>query len=359
MVPEDFSERLLTWSREHGRHDLPWQQGSDPYRIWVAEIMLQQTQVGTVVPYFERFVARFPTVTALAAADLDSVLHLWTGLGYYARARNLHKAARIIDTDGGVFPAELEKLMALPGIGRSTAGAILAQAHGMRQPILDGNVKRVLCRFFAIDDWPGQADVDRRLWALSEHCMPHAAVADYTQAIMDLGATVCRRSRPACDHCPLRNDCQARQLGIATQLPTPRPRKTLPVRDTAMLLLCSEQREVLLERRPPSGIWGGLWSFPETRLDTADHAALLSHCQERFHCRVAAMEIWPARKHTFSHFHLNITPLLMHVTDVRPTVMENTNTLWYNTCQPQDLGFAAPVRSLLDQFTNVSPGEQP
>jgi len=359
MTPEDFSERLLAWFREHGRHDLPWQQDRDPYRIWIAEIMLQQTQVSTVIPYYECFMARFPDVAALAAADLDSVLHLWTGLGYYARARNLHRAARIIDAYGGVFPAELDGVMALPGIGRSTAGAILAQAHGMRQPILDGNVKRVLCRVEAIDGWPGQADVDRRLWALSEHYTPHAAVADYTQAIMDLGATVCRRSNPACDRCPLRHGCQAQRQGITAQLPTPRPRKTLPVRDTAMLLLCCGQREVLLERRPPSGIWGGLWSFPETQLDTADSEALQAHCQERYHCRVDAIEIWPVRKHTFSHFHLNITPLLMHVTGVRAAVMENANTLWYNTCQPEDLGFAAPVRTLLDQLTTVTPGEQP
>jgi len=248
--------------------------------------------------------------------------------------------------------------MALPGIGRSTAGAILALAHSERHAILDGNVKRVLCRFEAIQGWPGKADINRQLWALSEHYTPQASVADYTQAIMDLGATVCRRSKPDCDHCPVRRGCLARQREQVAVLPTPRPRKTLPVRQTAMLLLCNDQNEVMLERRPASGIWGGLWSFPETQLDAGDSEALQAHCREHYRCHVASQEILPPRKHSFSHFHLNITPLLMRVTDSTPAVMETGNTLWYNICQPENLGFATPVRTLLDKLTTVACGEQ-
>ena len=247
MSPKPFHRRLLHWFRHHGRHDLPWQSPRDAYRVWVSEIMLQQTQVATVIPYFERFMARFPDLASLASADLDQVLHLWTGLGYYARARNLHRAAGVIVAEhGGRFPTDFEAVLALPGIGRSTAGAILAQACDQRHAILDGNVRRVLARHRAIEGWPGQKAVENTLWALAEELTPAEDVADYTQAIMDLGATVCTRSQPRCAACPLAEDCQARAAGRQADFPGRRPRKALPERHTRMLLLRDAEGQVLL-----------------------------------------------------------------------------------------------------------------
>ncbi|HVC37268.1 MAG TPA: A/G-specific adenine glycosylase, partial [Gammaproteobacteria bacterium] len=258
---------LLRWYRVHGRKDLPWQHQPTPYRVWVSEIMLQQTQVSTVIPYYGRFMMRFPDIRALANAPLDEVLHLWSGLGYYARARNLQRAAQIIRDDyGGVFPREFEKAASLPGIGRSTAGAILALACGERHAILDGNVKRVLTRLHGAKGWPGENAVAKKLWALAERHTPLKNVAAYTQAIMDLGATVCTRSRPRCLDCPIAVGCVAHIDGNETKFPTPRPRKRLPVRRTCMLLITCKGR-VMLERRPPAGIWGGLWGFPELPAD--------------------------------------------------------------------------------------------
>lgn len=259
----EFTRSVLRWYKKHGRHDLPWQKDINAYRVWVSEIMLQQTQVNTVIPYYERFMQTFPTVRDLAQADIDEVLHLWTGLGYYARARNLHKSARIIHTDhNNRFPDDLESIVALPGIGRSTAGAILSLALNQVAPILDGNVKRVLARYHRVEGWPGNKKTEQKLWQLAESVTPDKEFAAYTQAIMDLGATVCTRSNPLCDQCPVNNGCEARETGTQEQYPGKKPKKTLPVKQTIFTIIENDKGEVLLEKRLPQGIWGGLWSFP-------------------------------------------------------------------------------------------------
>ncbi|MBI5451627.1 MAG: A/G-specific adenine glycosylase [Gammaproteobacteria bacterium] len=346
-----LAERLLAWHAQHGRHQLPWQSPRTPYRVWISEIMLQQTQVMTVIPYFERFMQRFPDIEALAAAPLDEVLHLWSGLGYYARARNLHRAAQHICTGhGGQFPQRIDQVEALPGIGRSTAAAILALSAGQRHAILDGNVKRVLCRLHLIEGWPGARLVEQQLWALAETHTPPRQVADYTQAIMDLGATVCTRSRPRCAECPLQSRCAAFANEASARLPTPRPRKTLPVRQTTMLLLCNEDNELLLQRRPPSGVWGGLLSLPEIPHDVCDNdAALHDWCRDRMQCTIVITAHWPPLRHTFSHFHLDITPVIARVIATRPTLMERPDLVWYNHQQHRH-GLAAPVSYLINQL---------
>ncbi len=349
MSPEAFSAGVLQWFDRHGRKDLPWQQNPTPYRVWVSEIMLQQTQVATVIGYFERFVGRFPDVQALADAEPDEVLHLWSGLGYYARARNLHAAARAIrDTHGGRFPDTLDALCALPGVGRSTAGAVLALSRGQRHPILDGNVKRVLARFHAVEGWSGRSAVLARLWELAERYTPDARVAEYTQAMMDLGATVCTRGRPACERCPLSLRCEARRQGRVAEFPAPRPRRELPVRATRMLLLRNADGEVLLQRRPPTGIWGGLWSFPEPEPD----ADIADWCRRRLGLETDVPDAWPVLRHTFSHFHLDITPVLVRVQNPALCVLEATEGVWYNTRMPDARGLAAPVQRLLETLNN-------
>ena len=266
-----FAAAVLDWFDRHGRKDLPWKQPPHPYRVWVSEIMLQQTRVQTVLGYFQRFMDRFPDVVSLADAPLDEVLALWSGLGYYARGRNLHAAARRIrDQHGGVFPQHMDTLQALPGIGRSTAGAIAAQAFGQRQAILDGNVKRLLARHDLVEGWPGEGRVQKRLWALAEQRTPRQRVADYTQRVMDLGAIVCTRGKPLCDMCPLQAGCLAKAAKRVHELPTPNPRKTLREVNKAWLVIRDSQGRVLLERRPENGVWGGLWAFPE--LDAEESA---------------------------------------------------------------------------------------
>ncbi|MGD2138409.1 MAG: A/G-specific adenine glycosylase [Gammaproteobacteria bacterium] len=347
-APAGFSDRVLAWYVRSGRRDLPWQREPTPYRVWVSEIMLQQTQVATVIPFYDRFLARFPSVHALAGASRDQVLHLWSGLGYYARARNLHAAAQqIVSRHDGVFPQAFEAVMELPGIGRSTAGAILSLACGQRHPILDGNVKRVLARYHAVAGWPGQARVLKTLWSLAEGHTPEAQVDVYTQAIMDLGATLCTRGRPDCTHCPLAADCAARQAGRQSEYPAPRPKKVLPVRPVTMLLLCRGRDEILLERRPPSGIWGGLWSFPELGDTPGAEAAWQGATGIRFQ----RIEAWPVVRHTFTHFQLEITPLLAGVRSEADLVMEGADRVWYNTRQSTERGLAAPVKKLLQKVT--------
>jgi A/G-specific adenine glycosylase len=346
VSPQAFVARILKWFDAHGRKDLPWQQNPTPYRIWVSEIMLQQTQVATVIPYYQTFVRRFPEVVSLAEAALDEVLHLWSGLGYYARGRNLHAAARIIcEHHAGRFPEELDAVAALPGIGRSTAGAILALALGQPHPILDGNVKRVLARFHVVEGWPGHGPVVRQLWALAERFTPVVRVAEYTQAIMDLGATVCTRTRPACGVCPLRSHCLAHREGCETRYPMPRPHRALPVKTTRMLLLCNAAGAVLLQRRPPAGVWGGLWSLPECSVE--ENVIRFSH--ERLGCEVRALCHWPTLRHTFTHFHLDILPVSGRVVDMCG-VMEGEEAVWYNTKNPDRRGLAAPVKRLLNQL---------
>ena len=309
---EPIASRLIGWYARHGRRDLPWQHDPTPYRVWVSEIMLQQTRVSVVTGYYERFMARFPDLAALADAPLDDVLGLWTGLGYYSRARNLHRAAMAVrDRHRGTMPRDVDALVALPGIGRSTAGAILALSHGDRHPILDGNVKRVLCRYHGIAGWPGQGKVERSLWALAERHTPREDVAAYTQAIMDLGATLCVRSRPLCSICPIEADCAARRDGTQARLPAPRPRRDVPRRETAFLVLRAPDGALLLERRPPSGIWGGLWCFPE-----CDPAAdVETECRSRFGVRPLATTALAPIAHGFTHFKLDVHPVLVEVED--------------------------------------------
>jgi A/G-specific adenine glycosylase len=308
--------------------------------------MLQQTQVATVIPYFERFLKRFPDLATLARAPLDRVLALWSGLGYYARARNLHRAARlIVDEPGGRFPRDFEAVAALPGIGRSTAGAILAQAFGQRHPILDGNVKRVLARYHALDAPPGTRDADAALWRLAESHTPAVRVADYTQAIMDLGATLCTRSRPDCVHCPVARGCAARREGQPESYPRKRAARTRPLKRVRLLLIRDGADRVLLERRPPAGVWGGLWSLPEcTALDAAAFA------REQFGLDIAPRDPWPPLKHGFTHFELVITPLPASVVGDSRAVMENRDTLWYKLASPPSRGLAAPVQRLLERL---------
>ncbi|MFV1973356.1 MAG: A/G-specific adenine glycosylase [Thiohalobacterales bacterium] len=349
----DFSKRLLAWYAAHGRTDLPWQSCPTPYRVWISEIMLQQTRVATVIPYYERFMTQFPDVATLAGADLDSVLHHWSGLGYYARARHLHAAARIImEVHGGKFPEEFAAVIRLPGIGRSTAGAILSLAAGQRHPILDGNVKRVLTRFHALTGWPGQTAAQNRLWELAGKATPRHRVAAYTQAIMDLGATVCTRAQPSCACCPLHSDCAARAAGRQGEFPTPRARKRLPVRQTRMLILHNPDGEVLLEQRPPTGIWGGLWSFPECSPD----ASVAEWCHGELGITASVTAEWPVFRHTFSHYHLDISPVLARATAINAAVMEADKRLWYNHKTLPAKGFATPVSKLLARLNTQRTG---
>ena len=331
-----FSEQLLTWFDQHGRKNLPWQQDINAYRVWVSEIMLQQTQVTTVIPYYERFMQRFPIVNELAAAEQDEVLHLWTGLGYYARARNLYKAAKIVTEQyNGEFPDSQEALEDLPGIGRSTAGAIRAIAFKQHASILDGNVKRVLARYYAVDGWPGDNKVAMLLWQHADELTPPKRTADYTQAIMDLGATLCVRSRPLCDLCPVKENCLARRENRISDFPGKKPKKEKPVKQTCMLIFENSDGELLLEQRPQTGLWGGLWSFPEC--DEHD----LSH-------RTAGkeIEVLAPFRHTFTHFHLDITPV--RVQENHQTLATENNQLWFSPLAPSEIGLTRPVTKLLD-----------
>ncbi len=345
MQPELFQRAVLDWFDEHGRKDLPWQQQLTPYAVWVSEIMLQQTQVATVIPYYQRFMAAFPDVQSLAAAELDQVLHLWTGLGYYARARNLHKTAKLVaETRAGAFPTSLAEMEALPGIGRSTAGAILSISGGIRAPILDGNVKRVLARFEAVPGWYGKTPVLNRLWEYAERYTPERRVGDYTQAMMDLGATVCTRSRPTCLLCPLVADCKAHRAGATDRYPEPRPKKTIPLKQSWMLLLLDDKRQVMLRQRPPSGIWGGLWCFPEY----ASEAELNEAAEELG--AVDSEQAVAAFTHTFSHYQLRVFPRVMRLGGQCRQVQESAATLWCSPASPAEVGLAAPVKRLLDQL---------
>jgi A/G-specific adenine glycosylase len=349
-----FAPMLLDWFDRHGRKHLPWQQSPTPYRVWVSEIMLQQTQVATVIPYYERFMTRFPTVSALAAAPTDEVLHLWTGLGYYARARNLHRAAIIIVRDHqGVFPQTLDEVEALPGIGRSTAGAILSLSLNQRHPILDGNVKRVLARYFGVHGFPGEVKVERHLWTLAEACTPPERVASYTQAIMDLGATVCVRSRPHCLACPQQADCVARQTGLQHELPTRRPKKARPARVAYAVLARNHRGAILLQRRPLTGLWGGLWTFPQ--FDA--HAEALTWAQRRFDLSAHAAQMLGAYEHAFTHFDLTLHPLLMSVGSMAHAVADEDGYVWYDSRSPARIGLAKPAVDLLRTLQQIPVGD--
>ena len=340
-----LASRLLRWYDQHGRKDLPWQHPRDAYRVWLSEVMLQQTQVATVIGYFERFVHALPSLRELAAADEDSVLALWSGLGYYRRARFLHRAAQLcVKQHDGELPRELDALTALPGIGRSTAAAILAQAHGLRHAILDGNVKRVLARYHGIHGHPGQREVERQLWLHAEAHTPATRVADYTQAIMDLGATVCVRSQPRCESCPLADDCTARRDKLTSALPTRKPARRNPVRDKVMLILRDRERRVLLERRGPQGVWSGLWSLPEASdIDAAWRLA-------RQHARIDDAQPLTPFTHVFSHYRLQIEPLLFDGATAAHGIADNPLMRWCGRDELTALGLPAPVRALLLQL---------
>ena len=410
-----FDQRILKWYKVHGRKTLPWQQNISSYRVWVSEIMLQQTQVGTVIPYFERFMARFPNIKDLALANLDDVLHLWTGLGYYARARNLHKTAIILHTRyKGIFPSDIETIMQLPGIGRSTAGAILALSQKQRHPILDGNVKRVLCRHFAIAGFPNDPKVHNTLWELSDKLTPLRNVQHYTQAMMDLGATLCTRTNPNCDSCPLEETCLAKEQNRVALFPNKAPQKKKPIKSSILLLLHSpNENAILLEKRPSQGIWGGLWSLPElpqekshtslnknikanlkSNLKTTlknnlknklktnykntfenpllnpEQNCLLQYCLKKFsakfNLKIISQKKLSEFRHTFTHFHLDITPILCKVSKIpgRRSKTKNTNSvkvidpmhseqpeqLWQSLSKPKNLGLAAPIKRLLEEI---------
>jgi A/G-specific adenine glycosylase len=343
-APNPFARRVLDWFDQHGRKDLPWQTDTTPYRVWVSEIMLQQTQVKTVIPYFQRFMQAFPTVQALAAAPLDEVLHHWTGLGYYARGRNLHRTAiQVSEQPGGRFPDTVQDLCELPGIGRSTAGAIVSIAFGKPAVILDGNVKRVLARHGAVEGWPGQRKVHDRLWDIAEQYTPGQRTAAYSQAMMDLGATLCTRAAPACERCPLAADCRAKAAGQQKSFPGSKPRKVMPVKTTTFVMAQAGNGDIWLERRPGSGIWGGLWCFPEV----PDPGCAGKWCMDRWGLEPASIETWPAFRHTFSHYHLDISPVRVALPGIPGAVMEAPDKLWYNSGQPAAVGLAAPVAGLL------------
>lgn len=346
----DFATRLTDWHRTHGRHDLPWQGTADAYRIWLSEIMLQQTQVETVIPYYLRFLARFPDLASLAAAPVEEVMRLWSGLGYYARARNLHKCAQAIMTrHGGAFPGTATEIAELPGIGRSTAAAIAAFSRGERVPILDGNVKRVLCRVFGIEGFPGQKAVENRLWALAESLLPAAGIGTYIQAQMDLGATLCTRSSPACERCPLATVCLARRDGRTAELPSARPRKAIPTR-SARFAVILDADAVLLERRPPSGIWGGLLALPEIPegADAADWAS------GRYGLGIVGQHRLTALRHVFTHFTLDIQPELLRAATGTPRCAED-GPVWQQLDSLAEAALPAPVRRILEALA-TEPG---
>jgi A/G-specific adenine glycosylase len=328
-----FASTLIAWQQRHGRRDLPWQGTRDPYRIWLSEVMLQQTQVSAVIPYYERFLRRFPSVQALAAASEDEVLQLWSGLGYYARGRNLHAAAKHIAACG--FPNTAEAIEQLPGVGRSTAAAIAAFAFGERAAILDGNVKRVLARYYGIEGWP----IEERLWPHAERLLPKKGIETYTQALMDLGATVCTRNVPRCDACPVRNDCIAKKMKRTGQIPAPRPRKALPQKSVTWLVL-RRGAQILLEKRPAPGIWGGLWSFPEAPARDVD-----GFCRRTLGCEVQAKTQLDTLEHGFTHFRLSIRPLLCKV--VRTPTLQTPGRLWIAVADAAQAAVPTPVRKLL------------
>ncbi len=340
-----FSDRIIAWQRTHGRHDLPWQNTRDPYAIWVSEIMLQQTQVSAVIPYYQRFMLRFPDIATLAIAEQIEVLQLWSGLGYYSRARNLHASAqKLMLESGGKFPPSADTIAQLPGIGRSTAAAIAAFSFGHKGAILDGNVRRVLCRCFGVSGWAGQPAVEKELWTLATSLLPPDNIEAYTQGLMDLGASLCSRSKPACSQCPLQQLCIAHRDNLTATLPTSKPRKALPERAITLLLLI-DGNQILLEQRPPTGIWGGLWSLPE--VDGAfnvQQAARLRYGQE-----TELLPTMPAFTHTFTHFRLHITPQPLLVTR-RLSPAEETLTLWLDREDAIQAALPTPVRSLINRL---------
>lgn len=343
----NFAYSLIQWQKIHGRHDLPWQNTRDPYAIWVSEIMLQQTQVAAVIAYYQKFMLRFPHISSLASAEQDEVLQHWSGLGYYSRARNLHRAAQIIiEEHGESFPSNFEEIQKLPGIGRSTAAAISSFAFDLPQPILDGNVKRVFARHFMVEGWPGLPKVEKQLWQLAEGLMPERDMVAYTQGLMDLGATLCTRSKPKCEICPLQLTCGAYAENKVKTLPHSKPRKTIPERNITMLLLLQGD-EVLLEKRPPSGIWGGLWSLPEVTGDEDGQAVV----RERYGLEAETLTTLPVLTHTFTHFRLHITPQPMRITK-HLNQARQASVILLNRTDAIGAALPTPIRKILIDLNN-------
>lgn len=333
ITPESFAEKILQFYHLHGRKDLPWQKNPTAYRVWVSEVMLQQTQVKTVIPYYQKFMSSFPTVKKLANAPIDDVLHHWQGLGYYSRARNLHRCAQIIMADyKGRFPKNLTQMESLPGIGRSTAGAILSLAMGQPTPILDGNVKRVLARVFLVDGWYGQSAVAKQLWALTEKYTPKENTANFNQAMMDLGASFCSRSRPQCEQCPLEENCLAYIHGKTDEYPNKKPKKSIPTKQVELLLRTNKKDQILLLKRPPTGIWGGLWSLPEIAANNKN-------------------QLIDEFKHTFTHFHLDIKVLSGTPSN---QIEENSALQWHNIAQLSELAFPTPIKKFLFKYFQIN-----
>lgn len=371
-MSKSFSDAILDWYQIYGRKSLPWQKTKTPYQVWLSEIMLQQTQVTTVIPYFERFIERFPDVSSLANAPLDDVLHLWTGLGYYARARNLHLAAqKIMQEHQGQLPHNLAKMMALPGVGRSTAGAILSLSLSQPHPILDGNVKRTLARYFAVEGWPGKKEIEQRLWLFAEQNTPIEKVQQYNQAMMDMGAMICTRHAPKCPHCPIKANCQANALNRQTDFPTKKPKKIRPEK-TVNLLILQYKNLIWLEQRPLSGLWGGLWSLPEN--DVPFKSDFIEQKLGVFYIKkikektndVLTYELYKEFRHTFTHFHLDIMAYRVQL-PIKPNMQRislnssnqhqsdsKINGCWYNLQKPATIGLASPINKLLQQLTKES-----
>ena len=345
MKEADFSNCVIAWQKRHGRHDLPWQNTRDPYRIWLSEIMLQQTQVATVIPYYARFLEKFPTLRDLAHAAEDEVLALWSGLGYYSRGRNLLRAAQIIaEKFGGEFPPSFDEILALPGIGQSTAAAICAFAFGERRAILDGNVKRVFARNFGIAGFSGDKKVETKLWNAANDALPNKNIEAYTQGLMDLGATVCLRTRPLCLACPVEDSCIAKREGRIQELPAPRPKKAVPEKSTTMLIIAHEG-EVLLEKRPPTGVWAGMWCFPELH----NGANLLDTCRERYSLETTPLKPWRVLEHGFTHFKLNITPQPIAVQKKLSRAAE-PGVVWLSIDDALKAAIPKPIRVLLTKL---------
>lgn len=345
----NFAERLIEWQQQHGRHGLPWQNTKDPYHVWLSEIMLQQTQVTTVIPYYLRFLERFPDIVSLANAPQDDVLSHWAGLGYYTRARNLHATAKIVtEKYNGIFPSAFDDIVALPGIGRSTASAISSFAFGQRKAILDGNVKRVLARQYGIEGYPGQPKVEADMWLLAEKLLPEKGIEIYTQSLMDLGATICIRSRPACNDCPVADTCVALSTNRVAELPDRKPAKVSPKKQTRMLIIRDQSTgQIMMERRPSVGLWGGLWSFPELAVDEDIEA----FCYQRWQIKIQMQKPYPNLTHVFTHFSLEITPQPLLLID-QPFKVAEENIAWFAPQQALQMGIPTPVKKLLSYFSD-------
>lgn len=346
MSSPNFAQQVLAWYDLHGRKHLPWQQNITPYRVWVSEIMLQQTQVSTVIPYYERFMQRFPDVFSLAKADIDEVLHLWTGLGYYARGRNLHKCAQsLVGNYQGIFPQDVEQLSQLPGIGRSTAAAIASISMNIPAAILDGNVKRVLTRYFAIEGWPGNSQTEKQLWQLAEQLTPSQRNAQYTQAMMDLGATLCTRSKPQCEICPIAEHCLGLKTGKPTQFPNSKPKTIKPVKQTTLVFILANQ-QLLLQQQPNQGIWGGLWCPPQTNESPQELLQKLIPGAQAEQSELGKF------RHTFSHYHLDINPVVLRLAHLPSCVADSdkVNQCWYNLQNPPAMGLPAPIKKLIEEL---------